>query len=191
MTHKTSKRRSPKRPGLGGGRRIIHTMLVQTLRPSPAGWEKWVVPIYRNHPNMQDDETEPPKIAILLRGWPRASTAWLAAGLREQLLAKTETLPMNESQSIGIDYFGYDENPYRKYRSWFGVNLLTHPEVTARNSEIMWFWTMDTVLGAIHRLAAKPKVLAPAKDRIAREAAQKWRTKVSVWPDEDRRKMDR
>ena len=182
-------KRSGAKAQRGGSRskRLLHTVLVQAIRPSAQAWETHIAKIFRRHRETNDGGSEAPKLTILLRGWPHANATQVASVLRDQLLANTKMLPIDDS--IGIDYFGYHDNPYPEYRSWLEIDLLTHPELPARTAGVTWGWTMDNALRLIGRLAAKPKVMVPENDDIARGAARKWGLRVTAWSDEQRTKL--
>ena len=184
-----SVKRSRSKAQRGGSRskRLLHTVLVQAIRPSAQAWETHIAKIFQRHRETNDRGSEEPKLTILLRGWPHENATQVASVLRDQLLANTKTLPIDDS--IGIDYFGYHETPYPEYRSWLEIDLLTHPELPARTAGVAWGWTMDNTLRLVGRLAVKPKVMVPENDDIARSAARKWGLRVTAWSDEQRTRL--
>ena len=182
-------KRSRSKAQRGGSRskRLLHTVLVQAIRPSAQAWERHIAKLFQPHEETNDGGSEAPKLTILLRGWPHANATQVASVLRDQLLANTNMLPIDDS--IGVDYFGYHESPYPEYRSWLEIDLLTHPELPARTAGVAWGWTMNNALRLVGRLAVKPKIMVPENDDIARAAARKWGLRVTAWSDEQRTRL--
>ena len=193
MARNTRTRTTRPRDGLAARRRIVDYMLMQAIHPSGDGWTRWVKPMYERHPEMNAEhrDEDAPKIVILLRGWPTGSSKLMAEAMRIEIMNRTDALPTQRCPSIALDYYGYDANPRKRYRSWFEVILLMHPDIGSDDRERVWGWTTAAIMSLATELPTKPKVLAPPGDETARRAGRSWGLKVRDWPEHYRESIER